>query len=190
VTAHRLAAVLIVGGSAIFLLGAAIGVPAVFLRRDPDARHHLLRNNLSRWRIAQPLYGLGPLLAAAGVGVLATEASGAAARTAATVASLTLAAGAFAWTRSLYQRMTRIAEFAHGNLPRWPFATYVLLTICGLAMLAVALLADDRADDRARGIAWTTIAADVAFLAAYLRYSDLPPFVFYLLFPVVAAALW
>jgi hypothetical protein len=34
-----------------------------------------------------------------------------------------------------------------------------------------------------------TIAADVAFPAAYVRHSDLPPFVFYLLLPVVAASL-
>jgi hypothetical protein len=35
-----------------------------------------------------------------------------------------------------------------------------------------------------------TLAADVAFLAAYLRFSDLPPFVFYLLFPAIAVSLW
>jgi hypothetical protein len=186
VTAHRLAAVLIAGGSAVFLLGAAVGVPTVFLQRDPATRHHLLRNNLNRWRTAQPLYGLGPLLAAAGVGVLAGEASSPAARTAATIAFSALAAGAVAWARSLYQRTTRVAEFAYGTLPRWPFATYVLLTICGLALLAVALLADHRT----QAVAWTTIAADIAFLTAYLRTSDLPPFVFYLLLPVVAAAHW
>jgi hypothetical protein len=184
-TADRLAAVLTAGGSAVFLLGAAIGVPTVFTQRDPDARLLLLQDNLTRWRIAQPLYGLGPLLVAVGIGVLATTASGNAARATVTVAFVALAAGALAWAWSVYQRATRVAEFAHGTLPGWAFATYVLLTIGGVALLAVGLLADDRAP----GIAWVSIGADLTFLAAYLVFSDLPPFVFYLLFPVVAAAL-
>jgi hypothetical protein len=185
-TPYRFAAVLIVGGSAIFLLGAAIGVPTVFMQRDPHARLRLLQDSLTSWRTAQPLYGLGPLLVAAGVGVLATKVSSQAARAAVTIAFLVLVAGALAWTWSVYQRATRIAEFAHGTLPQWTFATYVLLTIGGLALLAVGLLAEGLAP----GIAWVTIAADLTFLAGYLCFSDLPPFVFYLLFPAIAAALW
>ena len=128
----------------------------------------------------------GALLVAAGVGVPATQASSQAARTAVTIAFLALAVGALAWAWSVYQRATRIAEFAHGTLPQWPFAAYVLLTIGGLALLAAGLLANHVAP----GIAWVTIAADLTFLAAYLSLSDLPPFVFYLLFLAIAAALW
>jgi hypothetical protein len=185
-TGQRLAAVLIVGGSAIFLLGAAIGVPTVFMRRDPGTRLRLLQDDLTRWRIAQPLYGLGPLLVAAGIGVFATDTSSQAARTAVTISFLAVAAGALAWSWTVGRRATRISEFAHGTLPAWPFATYILLTIGGTALLAVGLLADHLAVRAA----WVTIAADLAFLAAYLTYSDLPPFVFYLLFPVTAAVLW
>ena len=184
-TPHPTAGALIVGGSVIFLLGAAIGVPAVFRQRDPDARLRLLQANLTSWRIAQPLYGLGPLLVAAGVGVLVTEASSQAAHTAVTAASLALTAGAIAWAWSVYQRATRVAEFAHGTLPRWPFATYILLAIGGLALLAVGLLADHISP----ALAWVSLAADLTFLAAYLSFSDLPPFVFYLLLPVIAAVL-
>jgi hydrogenase/urease accessory protein HupE len=184
-TPHRLAAVLLVGGSATFLLGAAIGVPTVFTNREPAARLRLLDDNATRWRAAQPLYGLGPLLVAVGVGVLATDASSGVARTAVTIAFLALACGAFAWAWSVYQRAIRIGDFARGTLRRWPFATYVLLTIGGLALVAVGLLADRVAP----GVAWVTIAADLVFLAGYLAYADLPPFVFYLLFPAIAAAL-
>ena len=184
-TPDRLAAVLTVGGSAVFLLGAAVGVPAVFTQRDPDARLRLLSDNLTRWRIAQPLYALGPLLVAAGIGVLAAGTSSQAARTAVAISFLALTAGGLAWTWSVYQRAIRVTEFARGTLASWPFAGYVLLTIAGLALLAVGLLADDVA----RATAWVTLAADVAFLAAYVRFSDLPPFVFYLLFPAIAVAL-
>jgi hypothetical protein len=53
-------------------------------------------------------------------------------------------------------------------------------------LLAVGLLADHISP----WLAWVSIAADLTFLAAYLSFSDLPPFVFYLLFPVIAAVLW
>jgi hypothetical protein len=157
----------------------------VFLQRHPDARLRLLQDNLTSWRIAQPLYGLGPLLVAAGVGVLVTGASSQAARTVVTAAALALTARAIAWTWSVYQRATRVAEFAHGTLPRWPFATYILLTIGGAALLAVGLLADHTSP----ALAWASIVADLTFLAAYLSFSDLPPFVFYLLFPAIAVVL-
>jgi Polyketide cyclase / dehydrase and lipid transport len=51
-------------------------------------------DNLTRWRIAQPLDALGPLLVAAGIGVLST---GTATHTAVTIAFLALTAGALAW---------------------------------------------------------------------------------------------
>ncbi len=38
-------------------------------------------------------------------------------------------------------------------------------------------------------LAWASIVADLTFLAAYLSFSDLPPFVFYLLFPAIAVVL-
>jgi hypothetical protein len=129
---------------------------------------------------------VGPLLVAVGIGVLATETASHAARATITISFLALATGALAWTRSVYQRATRIVEFAYGTLPRWPFVTYILLTIGGLALLAAGLLADHRVP----GLAWVTIAADLTFLAVYLWSSDLPPFVFYLLFPAIAAARW
>jgi hypothetical protein len=92
-----------------------------------------------------------------------------------------LVVGALAWCRSLYLRATRPPAFVHGELPGWPFATYVLLTVAGLALLGAGLLT-------AGGTAWLgwlTIVAAAAFLAGYLRFHDLPPFVFYLLLLLV-----
>ena len=38
-------------------------------------------------------------------------------------------------------------------------------------------------------LAWLVLVADLAFLAAYVRYKDIPPFVFYLLLLVAGIAL-
>ena len=77
-------------------------------------------------------------------------------------------------------------DFALGNLPWWPFATYVLLTIGGLAPLGIGLLAGDYA----AWLGWLVLAADVLFLGLYLAMRDIPPFVFYLLLLVVGIAIF
>jgi hypothetical protein len=96
-------------------------------------------------------------------------------------ACLALVVGALAWAWSLYLRGIRVSEFAFGTLPGWPFATYVLLTIGGLALLGVGLLAGRFPV----WLGWLTLGADIVFLAGYLWFKDIPPFVFYLLFLLV-----
>ena len=182
-TPDRIGGILLIVGSVVFLTGAAIGVPGVFTQRDPQERLRMLTERLRAWQIAQPLYGAGPLIAAAGVAFLAA-ASDDGGRAVLAAAAAALAIGALAWGWSLYLRGTRVSEFALGTLPGWPFATYVLLTIAGIALLAVGLLIGDFPT----WVGSVTLGADVVFLAGYLRFKDIPPFVFYLLLVVVGLA--
>jgi hypothetical protein len=184
VTRDHTPGLLLIVGSVIFVAGAAVGVPRVFTEPDPQVRLRLLTEHLGMWRAAQPLYGLGPVIAAAGVGYLAAGAPTRGTRATFAVACLALAVGAVAWAWSLYLRGTRVAEFAFGTLPGWPFATYVLLTIGGLALLGAGLLAGGFPV----WLGWLTLGADVVFLAGYLWFRDIPPFVFYLLLLLVGLA--
>jgi hypothetical protein len=171
-------------GSTVFGIGAAIGVPGVFTQRDPQVRLRMLTERLRAWQIAQPLYGAGPVIAAAGVAFLAA-ASHERSRAVLAASCAALAVGALAWGWSLYLRGTRFSEFAFGTLPSWPLATYVLLTIGGIALLALGLLIGDFRT----WLGWLTLGTDVVFLVAYLRFSDIPPFVFYVLLTLVGLAL-
>jgi hypothetical protein len=174
---------LLIIGSAVFLIGAAVGVPGVFTQRDPQVRLRMLTEHLRAWQIAQPLYGAGPVIASVGVGFLgAWSDDGSRAVLVASCATLTL--GTLAWWWSLYLRGTRVSDFAFGTLPSWPFATYVLLTIGGIALLAVGL----QIGDFRSWLPWVTLGTDVAFLAAYLTFEDIPPFVFYVLLALVGLA--
>ncbi|HWO81424.1 hypothetical protein [Gaiella sp.] len=143
-TAERAGGVLLIVGSAVFFVGAAIGVPGVFTQTDPQV-------------------GSGALLAAS---------------------CWALAVGAVSWGWSLYLRGTRVSDFAFGTLPSWPFATYVLVTIAGIALLALGLLTGDFPV----WLGWVTLAAGAVFLVGYLRFRDIPPFVFYVLLTVVGVA--
>ncbi len=182
-TTERIGAILLIVGSAVFLIGAAVGVPGVFTQRDPRVRLRMLTERLRAWQVAQPLYGVGPLIAAAGVAFLAAGSDGGS-RALLAASCAALAIGAVGWGWSLYLRGTRVSEFAFGTLPGWPFATYVLLTIGGIALLALGLLVGDFRT----WLGWLTLGTDVVFLAAYLRFKDIPPFVFYLLLTLVGLA--
>jgi hypothetical protein len=119
------------------------------------------------------------------VGYLAVDAAARSTRIVLAVAGVAMLVGALAWCWSLYLRGTRIADFVSGRLPGWPFLMYVVLSIVSLALLGVAMLVGDFPG----WLAWLVLVADVAFLAAYIGYKNLPPFVFYLLLLVVGIVL-
>lgn len=179
----RAAGELLIVGSTIFGIGAAVGVPRVFTTPDRRARLSLLEQQRTRWRIAQPLYAVGPVIAAVGVGVI--DPSDAAARVSCLIAAVALLVGAVSWSYSCYLRGARPADFALGKLPGWPFATYVALTIAGLALLGAGLMMADYPG----WLGPLVVAADLGFLGLYAVTRDIPPFVFYLLLTVVGVVL-
>jgi hypothetical protein len=152
---------------------------------DADARQAMLEDHARSWRLAQPLYAVGPLTCAVGVGVLATDLPTVTARILVTTAAVMLAVGALAWSWSVYQRAVHIVAFAQGRLPGWPFTTYVLLTNTGLASLGAGLLAAASPV----WVGWLTLTADALFVLAYARFGDIPPFVYYLLLLVLGVTL-
>lgn len=179
------AGVLLIVGSVVFVVGAAIGVPRVFGESNPQIREQMLEKHRRLWRIAQPFYGLGALIAGVGVGCLAVSDLSPGARATFAAAGVAMTVGALAWVWSLYLRSTRVSEFAYGALPGWPFTVYVVLTVVGLALLGAGLLATDLP----AGLGWLILGTDLVFLAAYLRLGDIPPFVFYVLLLVTGIAL-
>ncbi len=177
-------AVLLVVGSTVFGIGASLGVPSVFTTSNRETRRELLARHRKRWQLAQPLYALGPLVTSVGVGLLAAAQDERAAASLFVVAGVLLFVGACAWSYSCLLRGTRPVDFALGKLPGQPFATYVWLTLGGLALLGVALLSAGYPG----WLGWLVVGADVAFLVMYLTMHDIPPFVFYVLLTVVGVA--
>jgi hypothetical protein len=176
------AAVLVLAGSAIFLVGAGIGVPRVFTEPNVAERVRLLDSHRAQWRIAQPLYAIGPLVAVFGIGALASGAEERSERIWLALSCLLLLAGAICWSWSVYMRFRHAREFALGELPGWSFACYVWLTLAGLALLGIGLLVAVFPS----WTGWLTLTACLAFTVVYARFRDLPPFVFYTLLPVVS----
>lgn len=86
------AGALLISGSFIFGVGATVGVPRVFTEPDARSRRRMLEKHLVIWRIAQPMYGLGGLIAAVGVGYLAVGARAGLTQTVLTASCVTLVA--------------------------------------------------------------------------------------------------
>ena len=176
------AAVLVLAGSAIFLVGAGIGVPRVFTEPNVAERVRMLDNNLAQWRIAQPLYAIGPLVAAIGIGALSFSVEMGSGRIWLASSCLLLLAGAICWSWSVFLRFRYVREFALGELPGWSFACYVWLTLAGLATLGIGLVVAVFPG----WSGWLTLTGCLVFTVAYVRFGDIPPFVFYTLLPVVS----
>lgn len=175
-----LAGALLLAGAVVFFVGVSIGVPRVWTEPDVDKRARMLAAHPVAWRVGQAFIVVGTVVAGAGVGPLAAEAE-VASRTLLAVSCGLLVAGALCWSPSLYRRALHPHDFAHGRQPGGPWVAYVWLTLAGLLLLGVGLVAGD-----APGwLGWVVLGADVLFAAAYLRFHDIPPFVFYLLLVVV-----
>lgn len=176
------AVTLVAVGSGIFGVGAAVGVPRVFTEPDPEKKLRMLEDRLAQWRVAQPLYAAGPLVVGVGVGFLAASVDVRSDRAWLALSSLFLLVGALCWSWSVFLRFRHVREFALGGLPGWPFATYVWMTLAGLAALGTGLLIAGFPG----WAGWVTLSACLAFLIVYVRFRDIPPFVFYILLPVVS----
>lgn len=169
-------------GSALFLAGAAIAVPRVFTEPNRERKLRMLETGLMRWRVGQPLYAAGAVVASAGIGFLPTSAVSGLGRASLTMSCVLLSIGAVCWSWSVYQRFRSVREFVLGELPGWPFAWYVRLTLVGLGCLGFGLLVADFP----AWTGWATLVGAAGILIAYVRFGDIPPFVFYLLLPVVS----
>jgi hypothetical protein len=88
----------LIAGSIIFGIGAAVGVPRVFTAPDRETRLRLLEQQRKAWQIAQPLYAVGPVIAAMGIGLLALdEAISSSARVFCLISAAALLVGAGMW---------------------------------------------------------------------------------------------
>lgn len=169
---------LLVVGSLIFGVGAAIGVPRVFTLASSEERLAMLESSARAWRHAQWLYAGGPLIAALGVLALAAGWSSQA-RVLAATAGASLLVGAVLWSVSCARRGRRIPEFARRELPAGPWLWYVWLTQAGLALLGAAAIT------HAAWVGVTLLGAAVAFTVLFVAIRDIPPFLYYLVLAVV-----
>jgi hypothetical protein len=128
------------------------------------------------WSVTQILFGLGALVTAIGIGLLAYTLRRQASAWLIWARVAVLIPAAVLWLWHLYGRTVDPVAFAEGRWPRWPLLAYFILTEIGLAILGYTLLMSDLP----RWIGWILIGSMVLLFVVTLIYRDVPPLLFYL----------
>lgn len=182
----KMSLTIVILGSILFLIAAFMPISKVFVERSPEKKLEIITSNRTTWNVMQVLFGLGALVAAVGVAVLAYAFQQYQESGILKLSSVLLIIGSMLWIWHLYLRGTNPEEFAFGQQPWWHFAGYTIITqiamvIAGYYFLQIPI---------PNWIGYTfIIGMGVLFLLTVI-FRDMPPFVYYIFFIVAAIGLW
>jgi hypothetical protein len=174
---ERVAAIILIVGSVLFIIAAFMPVSQVYVVPTPAAKLEIITSNRTAWSASQLLFGLGASLAAIGLGLVAYHLRGTPGAVWVYIGLAAVILGAMLWDGHVYLRAIDPEGFVEGRLIGWLFPAYALLTQLGLLAFGVAYL-------RAGYPAWLggiTVGGAVIFFIVYLIFRDIPPFVYYIL---------
>ena len=174
---ERVAAIILVVGSVLFITAAFLPVSQVFAEPSPAAKLAIIDSNRTAWTTAQVLFGLGASIAAIGLGFVAYHLRGTPGAVWAYIGFVVVILGAAFWEGHVYLRAIDPEGFVEDRLIGCLFPAYALLTQAGLIAFGVAYL-------RAGYPAWlggVTVGGAVIFFIVFFVYKDIPPLLYYIL---------
>jgi hypothetical protein len=173
---EKIAAIVTMAGSLLFLGAAFLGTPRVYMEPSPAKKLEIIQASPKAWSVAQILFALGALATAGGLASAVIELRGQAAALLVYGSAPLPMIGALTWTGHLFARMQDPAAFAMGALPLWPLLVYFVLTPIGFAGLGLALVPSALAD----WVGWMLIGSMLLILIVTAVSRDIPPLVYYL----------
>jgi hypothetical protein len=174
---ERIAAIILLVGSVLFLIAAFMPVSQVYVAPSPAAKLEIITTNRTAWSASQVLFGLGASIASIGLGFVAYHLRGTPGAIWAYIGLVAVILGAVLWDGHVYLRAVDPEGFVEGRLIGWLFPAYALLTQTGLLAFGIAYV---RADYPA-WLGGITVGGAVIFFIVYLVFKDIPPFVYYVL---------
>jgi hypothetical protein len=187
---RRLAGVFLIAGSLLFFVGAVTPVNSrVFGTDDPLLKLRYIEEDPAGWDLAMTFLGLGGLIAAIGLVPLARSVQrvtdprilGVIAYGAATLAI----GGAVSWVIISSVRIAQSPfEVVFADAGPWLFGTYRVFTRAAFIILGFVLLLSGYP----RWLGWMLIVSGVIMFADLVALV-LPPFVHYVVFLILGAAL-
>ena len=174
---ERVAAIILLVGSVLFIIAAFMPVSQVYVVPSQAAKLEIITSNRTAWSASQVLFGLGASIAAIGLGFVAHHLRAAPGAVWAYIGLAAVILGAVLWDGLVYLRAVDPEGFVEGRLVGWLFPAYTLLTQVGLIAFDVSYL-------RAGYPAWlggVTVGGAIIFFIIYLVFRDIPPFVYYIL---------
>lgn len=173
---QRLAAILVIIGSVLFLAAAFSPISRVFAM-DAERKIEAITAAPNQWALSQVLFGLGAFVTAAGVGLLARAFPPGRASSLLWVAAGLLLVGAAFWAWHLWLRTADPVAFAHRDQPFWQFPVYTLFSQLGFALMGIGLLHTGLPP----WVGWMLAGSMAVLFVLLLVFRDMPPFAYYLL---------
>lgn len=181
----KAANVILLLGSAIFLIGAFSPPSWVFAEPDIAKRIEMTISSQGSWMIAQIFFGLGPIVTSIGLFLVWLN-GGKTADGYAFTAFAASTVGAIFWAWHVYMRAIEPETFFLGQLqPRWLPAVYFILTNLALCLYGVSLLRSGHH----RWMGWMNIAFFILFAIQLIVAKNIPPLNFYLIILITSIVL-
>ncbi|MFZ0546665.1 MAG: hypothetical protein WAM60_14560 [Candidatus Promineifilaceae bacterium] len=175
---QKLAGVVVVVGSLFFFVAAFSPISMAFFPESNSARQlEIIMNGRQAWTISHVFFGLGAVVTAVGIGLVAYHLRDLKGSSLAFLGVGAMVVGAVFWLWDVYLRTADPVGFVGGSYPAWHFVAYVFLTLAGLVAVGVVLLRSGVPN----WVGWVVVVGSLVFMMAFVVFKDLPPFVFYLL---------
>ncbi len=182
-TTERLAGVVLLTGSLLFIVAAFLPISWVFGERVLEKKLEMINAALSSWKFAQVLFAAGAIAAAVGFFFIYLHLRNSEASTAVLIASICSAVGAILWAWHTYLRAIDPNAFVYKLLqPNWLAGVYFVLTMAALLALGIGLLKTEYQP----WVGWMNIIASILFILIAIIFGDIPPFVFYIITAITA----
>jgi hypothetical protein len=133
----KLAAAILVAGSALFQLGAFLPVSRFYVSSVQE-RMAIMQDQPVQWMLHLASMGLGAVVAAVGLGLLTLRLPRGTPSILGLVTVTLVTVGTLLWVWHLQTRIADPAGFAIGANPMWHFAVYTVAMQAGLLLLAAA----------------------------------------------------
>lgn len=173
----KVASLVILAGSLLFIVAAVIPYTRVFIESDPDRKLEIIRDHKGQWNVGHVIFILASLLTVLGV-VLMTYSYKAWSLSSWTWAGLAaLLTGALLWSWHCTERLISPEGFVWGSNTPYLFVIYSALTMLGLLVTGFFLLGTDLA----AWVGWMLVGGVVLIAILMILFKDMPPIVYYLL---------
>ena len=166
----------IIAGSLLFFAASFSPLSRVHMEASAEGKMAIITQDPTGWVFVQILYGLGAVLAAAGIGSAAYQLSRSRLAWWLPV-SAAMAAGAVFFAVYVIFRAVNPQEWVQIIPPHPAFFTYTLLTQAGLFLFGLVLLSSPYP----RWLAWLFGASMLALFVLTVIFRDMPPFAYYLI---------
>jgi len=171
----KLAAAILVAGSALFQIGAFLPVSRFYVSSVQE-RVAIMQDQPVQWKLHLAFMGLGAVVAAVGLGLLVMRLPGGTPSMIGIVTFALVLAGTVLWVWHLRMRIADPTGFATGNNPMWHFAIYTVSMQAVLLLLAAAF----HHAGLPNWMALVLAGGALLTILALVLFRDVPPFLHYL----------